>query len=496
MITTCIHSRRPPRGITLLAMASLLCASDILASGLTSGHYQFQVRYAPVWLYGTYPITVSDMTTQCYLSVNTDATGALSGTLNIRTVPGVASGTFASQNNIVSVQVHAVGQDPPNIESDIDAQLSGTSQFIGTATSNGQSGLTTMDVSAAGPLIVTFDVDLTVDASGAVTGTGTASSCGVQVPVNVTGNNGANCALHIVGKNLPKFTWDGSGPPTALGFAADWTAKGFGASASGTQLAIPPSQLNNISTRLHVLTGNDVLIAGFIVAGSDNKKVLLRALGPALANFGITDALRDPTIELHDGTGATIASNDNWKDTQQNEIAATGKPPPNDLESAILRTLAPGSYTAIVRGKNATTGTTLVEVYDVDQLVNARLSNISTRGFVGADSGVMIGGFIVSPGDSVNVIVRALGPTLTKFGLANVLQDPTLSLRNANGTEIASNNNWKDSQPAVIQAAGLAPPDDRESAIKQTLTPGNYTAIERGNNNTTGVGLVEVYKLP
>lgn len=480
----------------MVVTISVLCGSNAFASGLTSGHYQFQVQYAPVCLDGNYPITVNTMTSQCFLSVNVGATGALSGVLNMRTLPGNATGTFTSQNGVVSLHLHAVGPAPRNTESDIDAQLHGT-QFIGTATSGNQSGLATMDVSLAGPLNVTFDIDLVVNPSGAVTGAGTASSCGVQVPVNVTGSNGPNnCVLHIVGANLPQFTWDGSGPPTSIGFIADWTAKGFGASASGTHLAIPPSQLTNISTRLHVLTGGNVLIAGVIITGSGNKKVLLRALGKTLENFGITDALQDPTIELHDGTGATIASNDNWKDTQQNEITATGKAPPNDLESAILHTFAPGPYTAIVRGKNGTTGTALVEAYDVDPLVNAHLSNISTRGFVGVDNGVMIGGFIVSPGDSLNVVVRALGPTLTKFGLANALQDPTLSLRNANGTEIASNNNWKDSQQAVLQTAGLAPPDDRESAIKQTLTPGNYTAIERGNNNTTGVGLVEVYKLP
>jgi hypothetical protein len=496
MMISDVHILPRRSDIALLIAVSTLCASGLFASGLTNGHYQFKVQYALVCLNGKYPITVNTMTTNCYLSLNTDASGALSGTPDIRTVLGTASGTFVSQDNATSIHLHVVGQDPLQTVSDIDAQLSGTSQFIGTASSSGQSALATMDVSMASPLIVTFDVDLTVDGSGAVTGAGTASSCGVQVPVNVTGNNGANCVLHIVGANLPQFTWDGSGPTTPTGFIADWTAKGFGASASGTHLAIPPSQLTNISTRLHVLTGNNVLIAGFIVTGSDNKKVILRALGPTLTSFGVTDALQDPTIELHDSTGAIIVSNDNWKDTQQNEITATGKAPPNDREAAILRSLAPGSYTAIVRGKNATTGTALVELYDVDQLVNARLSNISTRGFVGTDNGVIIGGFIVSPGDSVNVVVRGLGPTLTKFGVTNALQDPTLSLRNANGTEIASNDNWWDTQRAELQAVGRAPPDDHESAIKQTLTPGNYTVIERGNNNTTGVGLVEVYKVP
>jgi len=263
-----------------------------------------------------------------------------------------------------------------------------------------------------------------------------------------------------------------------------------------TVAAAATPQLTNISTRLRVLTGSNLLIGGFIVTGTDNKKLVLRALGPTLSNFGIADALQDPIIELHDVGGALIVSNDNWKDTQQAEISATGLAPPNDLESAILHTFAPGSYTAIVRGKGATTGTALVEAYDVDQMVNAHLTNISTRGFVDVDNAVMIAGFVVSAGGSVNVVMRALGPTLTQFGVANALQDPTLALFDANGTLVYSNNNWKDSQQAAIQATGLAPPDDRESAIQRTLTPGNYTIIERGNNNTTGVGLIEVYKIP
>ena len=222
-----------------LQMVFALCYSSVFASGLTSGHYHFQAQYAPVCLYGTYPITAGNMTTQCYLRVNIDASGVVSGILDIRTVPGSATGTFTSQNNVTSVHVHAVAQDPVNIVSDIDAQLSGTSVFIGTATVGTNAGPATMDVSAAGPLNVTFDVDLVVNQSRAVTGSGMASSCGVQVPVNVTGTNGpTNCALHFVGANLPQFVWDGSGPPTQTGFTAAWTGNGFGAAASGSNLAI------------------------------------------------------------------------------------------------------------------------------------------------------------------------------------------------------------------------------------------------------------------
>jgi plastocyanin len=261
----------------------------------------------------------------------------------------------------------------------------------------------------------------------------------------------------------------------------------------------PPSPLVNISTRLGVLTGDNVLIGGFIIGGTDNKKVVLRAIGPSLSNppFNLTGVLADPTIELHDGTGAIIATNDNWKDTQQTDIAATGLAPTNDLESAILRSLPPGNYTAIVRGKDNGTGTGLVEAYDVDLSANAKLSNISTRGFVDINDNVMIGGFIVGTGGSAKVLVRAIGPSLSNppFNLTGVLADPTVSLFDAHGTMVASNDNWKNTQQADIQATGLAPTDDHESAILATLPSGSYTIIVRGANNTTGVGLVEVFNI-
>jgi len=254
-------------------------------------------------------------------------------------------------------------------------------------------------------------------------------------------------------------------------------------------------QLLNISTRMKVLTGGSVLIGGFIVGGSGNTDVLLRALGPTLTQFGINGVLGDPTMELRDGTGALIMSNDNWKDTQQAAIAATGKAPPNDLESAILRTYTPGNYTAIVRGKGNATGVALVEAYDIDQSPDITLTNISTRGFVDVGQEVMIGGFISGDG-IVKVIVRALGPTLTQFGVPMVLADPTLELRDANGAVVASNDNWKDTQQAEIQASGKAPPNNNESAIIVTRPPANTTAIVSGKNNTTGNALVEVYILP
>jgi WD40 repeat protein len=260
--------------------------------------------------------------------------------------------------------------------------------------------------------------------------------------------------------------------------------------------------LLNISTRMRVLTGNNVLIGGFIVTGTDLKRVLIRGIGPSLTGVGIT--LPDPTLELHQG-GMTIATNDDWKTrpdgtSQRSEIEATGIPPTNDLESAILMTLSPGAYTAILAGKNEGIGVGLVEIYDLGQGANSKLANISTRGFVDAGDNVMIGGVIVgggSGGGSARVLVRALGPSVL---VAGALGDPTLELHDGSGALIASNDNWKTrpdgtSQQAEIEATGIAPTNDLESALVQTLTPGNYTAIVRGTNNTTGVGLAEVYNL-
>gem|GEM_PF-750779 len=257
---------------------------------------------------------------------------------------------------------------------------------------------------------------------------------------------------------------------------------------------MPTIPLLNISTRLNVGTGDNVLIGGFIVVGAESKKVLLRAIGPSLADLGIPDALANPIIELHN-PDMSVVTNDNWRDTQEQEIIETTIPPTDDLESAIVATLDPGAYTAIVRGKNETTGIGLVEVYDLDQAADSQLANISTRGFVDAGDNVMIGGFIVGDGISTTVVVRAIGPSLGGMNVANPLQDPTLELHGENGVLLASNDDWKDTQEAEIEAAGLAPTDERESAIEATLTPGLYTAIVRGKNDTTGVGLMEVYNL-
>jgi FG-GAP repeat len=261
---------------------------------------------------------------------------------------------------------------------------------------------------------------------------------------------------------------------------------------TGLGETMPSIPLLNISTRMNVGTGDNVLIGGFIVVGTEPKKVLLRAIGPSLTAFGVLNALADPTIELHK-PGNIVVTNDNWKSTQEQEIMDTGIPPTNDLESAILATLDPGLYTAIVQGKNNGTGVGLVEVYDLDEAADSELANISTRGFVDIDENVMIGGFIVGDGVSTSVVVRAIGPSLSAVGVSNPLENPTLELFDSGGTQLAFNDDWKDSQQTEIEDSGLGPGDDRESALAANLVPGAYTAIVRGKDNTSGVGLMEVY---
>jgi len=273
------------------------------------------------------------------------------------------------------------------------------------------------------------------------------------------------------------------------------------------------SILGNISTRAFVQTADNVLIGGFIVEGVEPKDVIIRAIGPELTQHGVPNALADPRLELHDATGALIASNNDWQHTiiggiiindQVFDIAVSGHAPTDTAESAMIVSLPPGNYTTIVRGVNNTTGVALVEAYDRFLTPNSKLGNISTRSFVQTGADVMIGGFIVQGIVPKMVIIRAIGPELAQYGVSNPLADPTLELYDHTGGVIASNNNWMTTiiggiittdQVQGIQNSGHAPTDPNESAIMATLPPGNYTAIVRGVNATTGVGLVEVYDL-
>ncbi|MEO5722051.1 MAG: hypothetical protein ABIR71_11340 [Chthoniobacterales bacterium] len=268
-----------------------------------------------------------------------------------------------------------------------------------------------------------------------------------------------------------------------------------------------PGSLLNISTRARVNTSDnldEILIGGFIVRGSARvtKRILVRAIGPSLAERGVSGALTDTVLAIYDH-GTLIAGNTNWRDTQEAEIIATTIPPTNDLESAVVLNLAAGEYTALVYGTRDTLispgdpagrGVALVEIYDLDAASPTRMVNLSSRGPVGTGDDVMIGGFIIGNA-SLRVLARAIGPSLGNGGFPGPLQDTMLELYNASGDSIASNDNWRDTQEAEIAATTIPPPDDREAALVATLTPGNYTAVLRGKNNTTGRALVEFYAL-
>jgi hypothetical protein len=251
--------------------------------------------------------------------------------------------------------------------------------------------------------------------------------------------------------------------------------------------------LGNISTRVRIQAGDNAMIGGFIIAGTEPKTVIVRGIGPSLP---IPGALADPVIEVRGSAGQLLATNDNWNDSlTRQQIIDSGLAPSNDLESALWGIIGPGAYTVVVRGRNDATGIGLFEVYDLDQTVDSKLANVSTRGFVETGDNVMIGGTIIIGSTPATVLLRAIGPSLTNFGVPGALPDPTLELHDGNGAVIGTNDNWRDDQELEIIATGLPPSNTLESAIVRDLVPGNYTAIVRGLNNTTGVALIEAYEL-
>ncbi len=268
----------------------------------------------------------------------------------------------------------------------------------------------------------------------------------------------------------------------------------FAASLSAAPVAHAVSREASISTRGLVQAGDKVMIGGFIVAGTGPKKVVIRAIGPSLPVAG---TLADPVLELHDGSGI-IASNDNWRSSQQAELIALNLAPADERESALVVNLTPGAYTVIVRGVSNTSGVALVQIYDADNASSpARLSAISTRGNVYTGDNVMIGGFIISGDAPKKVLMRVLGPSLYANGLPipGALLDPTIALHDSNGVMMAQNDNWRSTQETEINASTLAPVDDREAVLIATLPPGAYTAIARGARETSGIALIDVYDL-
>jgi hypothetical protein len=301
-------------------------------------------------------------------------------------------------------------------------------------------------------------------------------------------NNGGPTDTHaLLASSSARDAGDDTGAP--LGDQRGYSR--IGTSDIGAfELGGLPTTVANISTRLRVEEGDNALIGGFIVTGTQAKRLIVRAIGPSLPVDG---ALADPKLDIYDGDGQLIGSNNNWREAANaQEISDSGIPPSHDLEAAVLGSVNPGAYTAVVSGANGQAGVGLVEVYDLDRAVDSKLANISTRGVVHAGDDVMIGGFIIQGAQDQKVIVRALGPSLP---VGDKLPDPQLELYDASGTLVRSNDDWRSEQAAEIIATGVAPTDELESAIVATLPPSSYTAIVRGVNGATGVGLIEVYAL-
>ena len=258
----------------------------------------------------------------------------------------------------------------------------------------------------------------------------------------------------------------------------------------------PAAQPVNLSTRLLVQTGDGVMIGGFIVTGGGEKHILIRGIGPSLQQSGVGNALADPEIELRAADGSLLFRNDNWRESQQSEVDATGIPPAHELESALVAKLPQGAYTAILTGRDNTTGVGLIELYDLNSASEARLANISTRGAVGTAENIMIAGLILQGnGPTARILLRGLGPSIDGIASDQLLADPTLELRDSNGELLAANNDWRAQQEQEINSTGIPPKDDREAAILARLPAGGFTALLRGDDNTAGIGLVEVYRL-
>jgi type VI secretion system secreted protein VgrG len=395
------------------------------------------------------------------------------------------------------------GADPRNIYFQVGTSvtLAGGSSFIGNLLAH--TSITTVSGAAITGRLLALNGAVTLDTNNATspglsaTPTPTPSPTSTPVPTPAptpTSTPVPTPAPTPTSTPVPTPTPTPVSTPTPAPTATA-TATPPPASPTPTPIATPsPSQLLNLSTRLRVQTDDKVAIGGFIITGNAPKRIIVRGVGPSLV--GLNQLLADPVLELHGPDGSLIISNDNWKDTQRVEIENSTLAPTNDLEAAIIAILPPANYTAVLRGKNDTTGIGVVEMYDLALGSDSKLANISTRGFVQTGGDIMIVGFIFGNGDaSEKVIVRAIGPSLT--GIANVLADPTLDLHDSNGTLLISDDNWKDdaNQADEIRAMGMPPQNDFEAAVVMTLPPGAYTAIISGKGGGTGVAVGEVYHL-
>ncbi|MBS0658533.1 MAG: hypothetical protein JSR82_09860 [Verrucomicrobia bacterium] len=384
----------------------------------------------------------------------------------------------------------------------------GTGSF---QTSVTNSGNLTLGATDGSPTSLRFQQSFTQDANATLTVNvgGTADGAFGVLKVDGTANLAGNVVVQLVNgfrfrvgdtfQLVSAGTRNGNFASLTLPAGVNGSLSASGGNVTLTITAAPAStSLINISTRARVETGDNVLIGGFVIGGTASKRVIVRALGPSLVPFGVSNAISNPTLRLvNSATGADLASNDNWRSAQQADIQASGFAPTNDNESAIVATLSPGSYTAIVAGVGGEQGVALVEVYDLDRggRESARPLNVSTRAKVLTGDQILIGGFVVEGARERRVIVRAIGPSLTGFGVQGALSNPTLEVKDAGGATIGTNDDWKSAQQASIAASGFAPTNDAESAVILTLPPGAYTALVRGVGSSTGVALVEVYDL-
>jgi uncharacterized delta-60 repeat protein len=462
-------------------------------------------------------ITVNDVAPTS-LTYSTNPATYTKGTAVTNNTPSSGGGPVVSYSISPALPAGLSFSTSNGVISGTPTALSAAANHTVTATNTG--GFTTVSVNITvndvAPTSLTYSTNPATYTKGtAITNNTPSSSGGAVVSYSIS-------PALPTGLSFSTSTGVISGTPTALSAATDYTVTATNSGGfttvtvnitvnpqpTPTPTPIPtatPGLVGNVSTRLPVGADDNVLIEGFIVQGpaGSTKKIIVRAIGPSLALFGITDALANPTLEIHDSTGATIATNDDWQTTQVGglitgdqsaEINASELAPSSDLESAIIANLAPGSYTAVVRGLGNTTGTGVVDAYDISAASPARLANIATRGLIQPGDKLMIAGFIVQNGP-VRAVIRAIGPSLLAFGIANALADTTLQLRDQNGILVLENDDWKTDQQQELEDTGLQPTNDLEAAIVVTIQPGQYTAQVRGKNETTGVGVVQVYFL-
>lgn len=382
--------------------------------------------------------------------------------------------------------------------------MSGSGAIIGDLTNDGgfvTPGHSTGMLGVTGSFTQTAAGALIMEAAGGANG---------QFDQLLVGENAAlngNLVLHTIDAYLP-LPNDPFAPMTygsvTGSFSSITSNCSLNIAGAGLVVVVDPSKPNppfgqptNISTRMKVLTDDNVLIGGFIVTGpsGSTKKVLIHGLGPSLSSVHLSGLLSDPYLEFHYPDG-TILTNDNWGDAPNKDQIPPGYELKDPKESVLILDLPPAVYTVIVKGAHGETGIGMTEVYDIDGNTTTSLSNVSTRGFVDTGDNVMIGGFIVSGNEPGTMLVKAPGPSLKNppANLTGVLEDPMLELHDSNGNVI-TNDNWRESQESEIMATGMAPKDDKEPAILATLAPGVYTAIVRGKNETTGIAIVEAYRI-